>query len=239
MRTSCRRCSTASRPSNDRIVSGPGTRRRSAWRDARRRDARRRDRCGARRQGRERSAQCFDVDRGASGGARSRWCARISAPHFRCDWRPRDPRCGACSWRIRSWRESWSICFARDSIRGLRRNRRVIPHTVDPTEQLKASYLEQLAEVENIADDRTARAVLSMVEATVRTNYFLPRRQPHSIHHAQIRERKNSRPAGHSRHCTRSTLTARAWRDAICAQAAWRAEEFASAIVPTISAPRF
>ena len=59
---------------------------------------------------------------------------------------------------------------------------------LDPTsasatdsEQLKASYLEHLGAVDNIADDRTARAVLSMVDATARTNYFLaaPRPDPY------------------------------------------------------------
>jgi glutamate dehydrogenase len=49
----------------------------------------------------------------------------------------------------------------------------------DRNEQLQAAYLEQLGAVDNIADDRTARAILSMVEATVRTNYFLPAPQPH------------------------------------------------------------
>jgi glutamate dehydrogenase len=56
---------------------------------------------------------------------------------------------------------------------------------LDPTntkssavEQLRAKYLERLAAVDNIADDRAARAVLSMVEATTRTNYFLPAPQP-------------------------------------------------------------
>ncbi len=47
-------------------------------------------------------------------------------------------------------------------------------------QQLKARYLERLAAVDSIADDRTARAVLSMIEATVRTNYFLPMPPPHS-----------------------------------------------------------
>jgi glutamate dehydrogenase len=42
------------------------------------------------------------------------------------------------------------------------------------SDQLKAKFLELLGAVDNIADDRIARAVLSMVEATVRTNYFLP-----------------------------------------------------------------
>ncbi len=37
---------------------------------------------------------------------------------------------------------------------------------------LRASYLEALGAVDNIADDRLARALLGMVEATVRTNYF-------------------------------------------------------------------
>ena len=37
---------------------------------------------------------------------------------------------------------------------------------------LRAAYLEALGAVDNIADDRLARALLGMVEATVRTNYF-------------------------------------------------------------------
>jgi len=41
-------------------------------------------------------------------------------------------------------------------------------------EELKAGYLERLSAVDNIVDDRVARAVLSMVEATARTNYFRP-----------------------------------------------------------------
>ncbi|HXN85375.1 MAG TPA: NAD-glutamate dehydrogenase domain-containing protein [Candidatus Binataceae bacterium] len=45
-------------------------------------------------------------------------------------------------------------------------------------ESLNAAYLERLGAVDNIADDRIARAVLSMVEATVRTNYFLAPPQP-------------------------------------------------------------
>jgi glutamate dehydrogenase len=36
----------------------------------------------------------------------------------------------------------------------------------------RAAYLEALAAVDNIADDRVARQLLGMVEATVRTNYF-------------------------------------------------------------------
>jgi len=38
--------------------------------------------------------------------------------------------------------------------------------------ELKSAFLEQLAAVDNIADDRMARTLLAMVEATVRTNYF-------------------------------------------------------------------
>jgi glutamate dehydrogenase len=37
---------------------------------------------------------------------------------------------------------------------------------------LRAAYLEKLSAVDNIADDRVARTLLSMIEATVRTNYF-------------------------------------------------------------------
>jgi glutamate dehydrogenase len=42
----------------------------------------------------------------------------------------------------------------------------------DEAARLRAAYLEKLSAVENIADDRVARTLLSMVEATVRTNYF-------------------------------------------------------------------
>jgi glutamate dehydrogenase len=40
--------------------------------------------------------------------------------------------------------------------------------------RLRTAYLEHLAGVDNIADDRVARKILSMVEATVRSNYFRP-----------------------------------------------------------------
>ena len=45
-------------------------------------------------------------------------------------------------------------------------------------EELRVGYLERLGAVDNIVDDRVARAVLSMVEATVRTNYFCPMPAP-------------------------------------------------------------
>jgi len=44
--------------------------------------------------------------------------------------------------------------------------------------ELRATYLDALGAVDNIADDRTARALLSLVEATVRTNYFVTRPAP-------------------------------------------------------------
>lgn len=44
----------------------------------------------------------------------------------------------------------------------------------DREQSVKARYLDRLSAVDNIADDRIARSVLSMIEATVRTNYFLP-----------------------------------------------------------------
>ncbi len=43
---------------------------------------------------------------------------------------------------------------------------------------LRAAYLEQCGAVENIADDRFARTLLAMTEATVRTNYFQPPVEP-------------------------------------------------------------
>ena len=45
-------------------------------------------------------------------------------------------------------------------------------------ESMKAAYIEALAPVDNINDDRIARRVLAMVEATVRTNYFQPLSHP-------------------------------------------------------------
>ena len=44
--------------------------------------------------------------------------------------------------------------------------------------ELRTAYLEQCGAVENIADDRFARTLLAMVEATVRTNYFQPAAAP-------------------------------------------------------------
>ena len=44
--------------------------------------------------------------------------------------------------------------------------------------ELRAAYLDQLGAIENIADDRTARTLLSMIEATVRSNYFCPMPEP-------------------------------------------------------------
>ena len=44
--------------------------------------------------------------------------------------------------------------------------------------ELRAGYLNALAAVENIEDDRVARRLLSLVEATVRTNYFVPAPTP-------------------------------------------------------------
>ncbi|HVN63384.1 MAG TPA: NAD-glutamate dehydrogenase domain-containing protein, partial [Candidatus Binataceae bacterium] len=37
---------------------------------------------------------------------------------------------------------------------------------------LRAEYLERLTQIDNLGDDRVARALLAMVEATVRTNFF-------------------------------------------------------------------
>jgi glutamate dehydrogenase len=45
-------------------------------------------------------------------------------------------------------------------------------------ERMKAAYIDALAAVDNINDDRIARRVLAMVEATVRTNYFQPLSHP-------------------------------------------------------------
>jgi len=43
---------------------------------------------------------------------------------------------------------------------------------------LREAYLARLAAIESIVDDRVARALLSLVEATVRTNFFCPAPSP-------------------------------------------------------------
>ena len=47
--------------------------------------------------------------------------------------------------------------------------------------ELRSAYLEQCAAIENIADDRFARTLLALAEATVRTNFFCGphRNEPH------------------------------------------------------------
>ena len=46
------------------------------------------------------------------------------------------------------------------------------------TAELRAAFINQLSPIENIADDRAARMLLSMLEATVRTNFFCPIPEP-------------------------------------------------------------
>ena len=48
----------------------------------------------------------------------------------------------------------------------------VVLHDGVKAAQLRAAYLDQCAAVDNIGDDRFARTLLAMAEATVRTNYF-------------------------------------------------------------------
>jgi glutamate dehydrogenase len=48
----------------------------------------------------------------------------------------------------------------------------------DELDRMRAEYLAQLAAVDNIADDRIARTLLAMVDATVRTNYFRKPAEP-------------------------------------------------------------
>jgi len=46
------------------------------------------------------------------------------------------------------------------------------PAAPEKIAELREAYLARLGPIENIVDDRTARALLSLVEATVRTNFF-------------------------------------------------------------------
>ena len=57
---------------------------------------------------------------------------------------------------------------------------------------MRAAYLEALGAVDNIADDRIARTLLAMVEATVRTNYFrAPAARPISRSNSRARKIPN------------------------------------------------
>jgi glutamate dehydrogenase len=49
---------------------------------------------------------------------------------------------------------------------------------LDKVTALRKSYLDLVGTIENIVDDRTARTLLAMVEATVRTNFFAPMPEP-------------------------------------------------------------
>jgi glutamate dehydrogenase len=49
-----------------------------------------------------------------------------------------------------------------------------IPASPEKIGELHDAFIARLGAIENIVDDRTARALLSLVEATVRTNYFCP-----------------------------------------------------------------
>ncbi|MGC2494774.1 NAD-glutamate dehydrogenase domain-containing protein, partial [Candidatus Binatus sp.] len=46
------------------------------------------------------------------------------------------------------------------------------PATPEKVAELREAFLARLTSIDNIVDDRTARALLSLVEATVRTNFF-------------------------------------------------------------------
>ncbi len=48
------------------------------------------------------------------------------------------------------------------------------PASPEKIAELHDAYIARLTAIDNIVDDRTARALLSLVEATVRTNYFCP-----------------------------------------------------------------
>jgi glutamate dehydrogenase len=48
----------------------------------------------------------------------------------------------------------------------------------DRIAELRRAYLDQLSNIDNIADDRMARTLLAMVEGTTRTNFFAPKPGP-------------------------------------------------------------
>ena len=82
---------------------------------------------------------------------------------------------------------------------------------------LRTAYLEALGAIDNIVDDRIARALLSMVEATVRTNYFCatPRPTPYitlKFESARIPSLPDTRAA-----LRNSRQQPARWKDAICA----------------------
>ncbi len=105
--------------------------------------------------------------------------------------------------------------------------------------ELRAGYLNGLAAVENIEDDRVARRLTLAGRSYGAHQLFRPGAHARSVYRAQIRQRQGSRVCPTTRRSTRSTSTARGWRAAICARGGSRAEESVSAIAPTTTGPKF
>ena len=101
--------------------------------------------------------------------------------------------------------------------------------------ELRAAYLEALGAIDNIADDRLARALLGMVEATVRTDYF---REPPAPYIALKLRARASPICPTRRRFTKSTSTAPQCRDVICVRGVSRAAVSAIATGPTTFAPK-
>ena len=213
MRTSCSPLSAAnrrarsSRPFWCRDLTAARWRARAASRCWPRRIDR-----GAQRPGGERCAQRFDTDRPASTGARLHCCAHIWRRHFRCGSRRRGRRCAACFWRNPELARIlvdlfWRAAGSRARIRDRRADRRAAQGRLSGNARRGGQYRRR---------SHAARAVARDGRGDGADQLFSPAAQPIRTSRSSSRAQKSS-VCPTPRRCTKSTSTARGWRDAICA----------------------
>ena len=108
-----------------------------------------------------------------------------------------------------------------------------------PRQRLRAEIAEALDAVPSLDDDRTLRALLALIDATVRTNAFRPATTAGIGRCWRSSSTRRRCPTFRCRDpCSRSGCARRASRACICATAASPAVAFAGVIAARTSAPR-
>ena len=166
--------------------------------------------------------------------ARSWYCARIAAISCR-------PAC-------RSARPTWSARSPRTR-KSRRHLVRLFETQFDPdlksrsdarAEKLIAAIRSGLDAVTSLDEDRILRAYLTVVRATLRTNFYQPDADGRikQLRLLQARSAEDSRTCRCRDRSSRSSSTARGWKAYTCAWGTWRAAAFAGPIVARTSAPK-
>ena len=105
---------------------------------------------------------------------------------------------------------------------------------------LVAQIRAALDAVTSLDDDRILRAYLTLIQATLRTNFYQP--GPERGSQARTCPSSSTRPRSRTCRCrgrsSRSSSTARAWRVCICAWGTWRAAASAGPTAARTSAPK-